>query len=182
MKKCLAYILIGLVAAGAGSAQTLASETTGDLCEKKPALSSAKEKSAGPQRKNNMMSEAQRSKIRADREKALRRMVTLIQNEMDPAKKAILVDQLRAKLVQDAERAQAGFRKRLELAEKEVLKMKKRLWDAEKNLDRNVEEQLKRVLSGERFERPQGKHSSTSNFHESRPGGPVGGNPDSPVQ
>ena len=84
----------------------------------------------------------------------MQKLVDAARAEADPAKKAVLVDQLRAKLTEGAERMHAGFNERLKRAEVEVEKMKQRLAEEVKNKDKKVEEQLRRLLAGEKFKRP----------------------------
>lgn len=100
------------------------------------------------------LTEEQRAKAKAYYE-AVHKLAEAARNETDPVKKEALVEQLRVKLTEGAERMQQEFRKRLEKAEKEVARMRERLNEGEKNMSERVEEHLRKILSGERPERPR---------------------------
>lgn len=108
------------------------------------------------QRKRPQLTEEQRAEMKVNHQ-AMQNLVEAARAETDPAKKAELTDQLRVKLTDGAEKMHAEFRKRLERAEGDVAKMKQRLAEEVQNKDQKVEEQLQRLLSGEKFNRPEGK-------------------------
>lgn len=110
------------------------------------------------QQRRGQMTQEQRGKMKAHFQ-AVQTLADQARNEVDPVKKEELIAQLRAKLTDGAEKMQNEFRKRLEVAEVEVKKMKKRLAEQEKGLEKRVEEQLQRLLSGEKPSRGgHGKH------------------------
>ncbi|QHI70630.1 hypothetical protein [Tichowtungia aerotolerans] len=118
-------------------------------------------------RKRPMMSEEQRTKIKAHYEK-VHRLAEAARAETDPVKKEELVGQLRVTLMEGAQQMQAEFSKRLEKAEKDVARMRERLEDGEKNMAARVEEHLQQILSGERPER-QRHGPGSGGRHERHP-------------
>jgi hypothetical protein len=157
MKKWMLYTLIAVCTAGSASAAWWPFGSKKQT-EKPAAIERPRPDRPGMQHKRPEMSEEQRAKIekgKAERE-AIHKLAEAARNETDPAKKAELVDALRAKVTAGAEKMQAEFRQRLEKAEEGVEKMKKRLADAEKNKQQKVEEQVQRLLSGEAPKRPEG--------------------------
>ena len=163
MKKWMMIILAGIITAGSGSAAIWPFGSKEK--EEAPAVASSEVQSGekhrnppqgareGMQRKRSKISEEQRAKMKANFQE-MQKLVDAARAEADPAKKAVLVDQLRAKLTEGAERMHAGFNERLKRAEVEVEKMKQRLAEEVKNKDKKVEEQLRRLLAGEKFKRP----------------------------
>lgn len=96
-------------------------------------------------------------KMKAHHE-ALMKLGEAARNETDPVKKEALVAELRAKVTEGMDRMLADQKKRLAQAEVELPKLKERLADAEKNRDVRIEEQVKRILSGEpMMKHPDGK-------------------------
>ncbi len=100
------------------------------------------------QRKRPQLSEGQRAKMKAHFE-AVKKMADAVRSEPDPVKKAQLTADLRAKLNESADLMQAEFEKRIEKAEADILKMKARLAEGEKNKEKRIDEQLRKLLSGE---------------------------------
>jgi hypothetical protein len=100
------------------------------------------------QRNRPQLNEQQRAQMKAHFE-AVQKLAEGVRNETDPAKKAEMTAALRAKLSESAERMQTEFRKRVEKAEADIVKMKKRLEDGEMNKDKRIDEQLQKLLSGE---------------------------------
>jgi len=103
------------------------------------------------------------------RHNELKSLAVAARSETDPAKKEALIEQIRTKMTAGAEKMQEGFRKRLEKAERDVEKMKQRLADAEKNRDQRVEENIQRLLAGEKMERPDGKRPERKRHSEDAP-------------
>lgn len=99
----------------------------------------------------------QAAKIKAQRDEIMK-IGEAARNETDPAKKEELIGQLRVKLTEAADKIQAEMKKRLDQAEKELPKLRERMADAEKNKTARIEEQLQRILAGEPFKGPEGKH------------------------
>jgi hypothetical protein len=71
------------------------------------------------------------------------------------AAKAEIVAQLRAKLGEVADRMQAHQEKRLAQAEEHLASLKAKFEDAKANRDKLIEEQVQRVLKGEKPRRPE---------------------------
>lgn len=109
------------------------------------------------QRRHPEIREEQRARMKANF-KEIQKLVAAARAETDPAKKSERIGQLREKLSEGADRMLAGFSQRLNRAEAEVEKMKQRLAEEVKNKDRKVDEQLQRLLAGEKIHRhPEGK-------------------------
>lgn len=163
MKKVIAYLLITIFAAATASAEEkqpwwkLGLGGKDVVAQEEVVPPSQRMKEGAPQRQRAQMSDAQRAEMKANQE-IIHQLAEAARAETDPAKKAVLVDQLRAKLTEGAQKMQAEFRKRLQTAEGEVSKMKERLAEAEKNMDKRVEEHLQKLLAGEKMERLGGKH------------------------
>ena len=109
----------------------------------------------GPMDKHggSMMTPEMREQMKADHE-AIRDLVGAYRLETDEAKKAELVVQIRARLGAIADRMQTLQAQRLSQAEERLADLKKKIEDAKANRDSLIDEQLQRVLSGERPERP----------------------------
>jgi len=158
MKKWIVYVVIGLIMAGSASAAVWSFES-----KEKPGDPPAIERSMqlrpggpGAQNKRTPLSEKQRAEMKAHRE-AIQQLVDAARTETDPAKKAVLVDQLRVKLTDGAKKMQAEFSERLKKAEQGVEKMKQRLVDGKQNRAQRVEEHLQKLLTGETPEGFTGK-------------------------
>lgn len=115
------------------------------------------------------MSPEQMEKMKATHEE-LKKIGEAARNETDPAKKEVLIGQLRAKLTEIADNMQAEGRKRLEQAEKELPKLKEKLAEAEKNKSARIEEQLQRILAGEPMRGPEGKRPEGAPKKEGKKG------------
>ena len=105
------------------------------------------ERPAGP------MSPEMMKQMRADH-KAIRELGEAARAETDEAKKAELVGQLRAKLGEVADRMQAHQEQRLAQAEERLANLKAKIEEGKTNRDSRIEEQVQRILSGERPRRP----------------------------
>jgi len=163
MKKWIITVLIGIFTAGSALAQgPLGSDEAGGRRQGDP-----RHRPAMSERKR-----AQIEKFKAERE-AARQLAETARSEADPAKKAVLVDELRTKLTKGAEKMQAEHRKRLQKAEQGVEKMKARLAEAEKNKEQRVEQHVQDLLAGKKPERPEWKR------HQ---GGPHGKGSQPPVE
>lgn len=97
-------------------------------------------------------------KMKANHEE-LMKIGEAARNETDPAKKEVLVGQLRGKLTEMADKMQAEAKRRLDQAEKELPKLRERMADAEKNKAARVEEQVQRILAGQPLAPFEGKRS-----------------------
>ena len=98
--------------------------------------------------KRPQLSPEQMEKMKAQHEE-LMKMGEAARNETDPAKKEILVGQLRTKLTEIADKMQAEAKKRLDQVEKELPKLKERIADYETNKAARIEDQVKRILAGQ---------------------------------
>ena len=159
MNKWLVYMLMVVFAAGVSVAEDKApwwklgfggnDEEQMDAPPAEPSPGGRMDREGRPgMERRPKMSEEQRAKIKAEYE-AIHSLAEAARNETDPAKKAELTDQLRAKLTEGAEKMQAEFRKRLEKAEAGVEKMRERLEQGEKDMSARVEAHLQKLLSGE---------------------------------
>ena len=96
-----------------------------------------------------------REEIRAEH-RAIRDLGMAARNETDPAKKAELVGQLRAKLGEIADRIQAHQEERLAQAEERFDALRERIEHAKANRDALIEEQVQNILEGKRPSGPAG--------------------------
>ena len=105
--------------------------------------------------------------------KAIRELGDAARAETDAAKKAELVVQLRAKLVEVADRMQANQEKRLAQAEERLSGLKAKIEEAKANRATLIDEQVQRILSGERPQRPE-RFNDFPNAKGGRHGAPGG--------
>lgn len=120
-----------------------------------------------------MMDPAMMEQMRADH-KAIRELGEAARAETDEAKKAELVKQLTVKLNEVADRIQTNQEKRLAQAEERLTGLKAKIEDAKKNRDGIIADQVKRILAGERPERPE----AFKNFPNAKQGHRGGDRPD----
>jgi hypothetical protein len=109
---------------------------------------SGQKREGGGEYKRPQLTPEQMEKMKAQHEE-LMKMGEAARNEIDPAKKEILVGQLRTKLTEIADKMQVEAKKRLDQAEKELPKLRERMADAEKNKTTRIEEQVQRILAGQ---------------------------------
>ena len=109
----------------------------------------------GPQkdRPGGPMSPEMMAQMRADH-RAIRALGEAACAETDEARKAELVAQLRAKLGEISDRMQAHREQRLAQSEERLADLKEKIENAKTNRDALIEEQIQRILSGERPPRP----------------------------
>ncbi len=143
MKKTL--MLITIVGLTAGSALAQRGEGLGRMRDDGP--------QAGKAKHGSRMSEEARAEIRAERDE-IRDLVGAIRVETDETRKTELTAQLRAKLNVVADRMQEHHQKRLEEAEQRLDALRERIDDSIDNRDELIEEQIERLLAGERPGRP----------------------------
>ena len=168
MKKWMSYIAVVGLAAGTASAAwwPFGSDSKTEQAPAVPvtAVPSATPETAHMQRpegkgeRHMQLSPEQREKMKA-RHEELAKLSEAARNETDPAKKEVLVGQLRAKLTAMADERQVEMKKRIDNAENELPKLKERLAESEKNQSANIEKQVQRILAGESTERPEGAAS-----------------------
>jgi hypothetical protein len=82
--------------------------------------------------------------------KAIRELGEAARAETDEAKKAEIVSQLRTKLGEVADLMQKKWEERLAQAEERLAGLKAKIEDSKTNRDSLIDEQVKRVLAGER--------------------------------
>jgi hypothetical protein len=138
-------------------------QLTPEQIEKMKALREAagQKREGGGEYKRPQPTPEQIEKMKAQHEE-LMKMGEAARNETDPAKKEILVGQLRAKVTEIADKMQAEAKKRLDQAEKELPKLRERLADAEKNKTTRIEEQVQRILAGQPLAQHEGKRPDQS--------------------
>ena len=166
MKKWMSYIAVVGLTAGTASAAwwPFGSDKKAEQAPAVQAPATAPEMShmQRPEGKGegrrSQMSPEQKEKMKA-RHEELKKLGEAARNEPNPAKKDVLIGQLRTKLTEMADERQAGMKKRIENAEQELPKLKERLAEAEKNKSANIEKQVQRILAGEPIERPEGAYS-----------------------
>ena len=112
-----------------------------------PSMRGREDRPGGP------VSEEMRAQMRAERD-AIRDIVGAIRVETDDSRKAELTGQLRTKLGSIADRMQAHQEERLAQAEERLSGLKERIEHAKANRDSLIEEEVQRLLSGERPGRP----------------------------
>ena len=96
-------------------------------------------------------------KMKAQREEIMK-LGEAARNETDPAKKEVLVAELRAKLTEIADKMQAEAKKRIAQAGEETGKLQQKVADYEKNKPARIEEQVQRILAGQSPYPSEGKH------------------------
>ncbi len=111
------------------------------------------DKRGGKDRPRGPMSQEDMEQMKADHQeiKALGEAARAVTNE---AAKAEIVAQLRSKLGEVADRMLANQEKRLAQAEERLAGLTAKIEDAKTNRDTLIEEQVQRVLKGERPQRP----------------------------
>ena len=138
-----------------------------------------KDKRGGKDRPGGPMDPAMMEQMKADHKeiKALGEAARAVTNE---AAKAEIVAQLRAKLGEVADRMQVMQEKRLAQAEEHLVALKAKIEDSKANRDKLIEEQVQRVLSGERPQHPDRFKDFPNAKHGMPEGGPEGGMPPPP--
>jgi len=160
MKKWMSYILAVGLMAGAASAALWPFSSDKKEGQTPSASVAAPEvspiqRSEDKVKQRKQLSPEQIEKMKA-RHEELKKLGDAARNETDPAKKELLVGQLRAKLTAMADERQANLKKRIDDAEKELPKLKERLAEAEKNKSANIEKRIQRILAGEPMDLPKG--------------------------
>jgi len=172
MKKWMSYVVIVGLTAGTASAAWW--PFGGNKTEETEMEKSGAEVPQEP--RHSQMSPEQIEKMKARREgggqdrqqmnsarmqkaKEIQALGEAARAETDPVKKEAMVAQLRAKLVEVADKMQAENKIRMEQAEDALVKLKERMADAEANKTARIEEQIQRILAGKSFRPVDGKHS-----------------------
>ncbi|MBM4151922.1 MAG: hypothetical protein FJ220_00140 [Kiritimatiellaceae bacterium] len=156
MKKWMHCLLIAGLTAGTASAawwpfgSSDEKEQPAPVAPSEPVPDRPQMKHEGPgaERFGDRISPEQKEKMKAEHAE-LMKLGEAARNETDPAKKEVLIGQLRARLTANADKMYAEGKKRLEQAEAEVPKLKARLAEAEKNKEARIEQRLQQILSGE---------------------------------
>jgi hypothetical protein len=162
MKKTMMALMIAAVTAGTAFAeqgddggQRRKGKSWGDDPGGKQAWGQRDERGGDEERPGGpMMDPAQMEQMRADH-KVIRELGQSARAETDEDKKAEIVSQLRVKLGEVADRMQANQEKRLAQAEERLTGLKARIDEEKTNRDSRIEEQIQRILSGERPQRPE---------------------------
>ncbi|HOU20914.1 MAG: hypothetical protein KBC66_08570 [Kiritimatiellae bacterium] len=154
--KCTTLMIVAALAAGAVFAQEDVSESyplppaRPGMCGMTSPHGGAKQATRGDRdRSGGPMSPEMKEQMRAEH-RAIRQLGAAARAETDETKKAELVEQLRAKLGEAADRMQAHQEERLAQAEERLAGLKERVADGQANRDARIEEQIQRILSGER--------------------------------
>ena len=160
MKKTLMILAIAALAAGTAFAQRgdgrgpmRDGSGPGDCDMTGPGPMAGKALRGDRERPGGPMSAEMKDQMRAEH-RAIRDLGQAARAETDEAKKAELVAQLRAKLGEVADRMQAHQEERLAQAEERLADLKARIADGQANRDSRIEEQIQRILAGERPPRP----------------------------
>jgi len=85
----------------------------------------------------------------------LKALAETARNETDPVKKEALIDQLRIKVTEVADKMQKQHRQRILKAERNIAKLKERMAEAEKNRPQMIEKRVQQLLSGEQHRPPR---------------------------
>ena len=168
MKKCMLMIAIAALAAGTACAQEGGEDSHGrkDKARNRAERMLVRDK----ERPDNPMTDEMRAELRAEHE-AIRDLAGAIRIETDDAQKAALVDQLRVKLGEAADRMQTLQAERLVQAEQRLGKLKERIEYAKTHRDELVEEHLQNILAGKR----PPPHGGFKNFPNAKHGMPEDG-------
>lgn len=175
MRKWIVCVLIGACAAGMAAAEETGvpwyKKLFGKTADEKPAeipaalavpAAPAVMETPGPVRQRQNMQERepagervrqhatpeQMERARAQQAEVMK-LGAAARAETDPAKKEILVGQLRVKLNEIADRTQQMHQKRLEEAGRDLSTLKERAAESRKNREQRIEEQVQRILAGQ---------------------------------
>lgn len=107
----------------------------------------------GGERPGGPMDPAMMEQMKADH-KAIRELGDAARAVTNEAAKAEIVAQLRAKIGEVADRMQAHQEQRLAQAEEHLASLKAKIEESKANRDKLIDEQVQRVLSGEKPQRP----------------------------
>ena len=107
----------------------------------------------GPDRPGGPMSPEMIRDMRAAHQ-AIRDLAQAARTETNETKKTEIVSQLRAKLVESADRMQAHQEERLAQAEQQLATLRERIQYAKDHRDELVDEQIEHLLSGSPMPRP----------------------------
>ena len=139
------------------------------------------DKRGGKDRPGGPLDPAEMEQMRAEHE-AIRDLAGAVRLETDSAKKAALVEQLRAKLGAVADLMQVKQEKRLAQAEERLAGLKEKIEYGKTHRAELIEEQVQRILSGERPQRPERFKDFPNAKHGMPEGGPEGGMPPPPAE
>ena len=175
MKTCMLMIAIAALAAGTAFAQEGGEDSQGQKGKgwNRDGQGRNREERMlvrDKDRPGNPMTDEMRAELRAEHE-AIRDLAGAIRIETDGTKKAALVDQLRVKLGEVADRMQVKQAERLVQAEQRLGELKERIEYAKTHRDELVEEQLQSILAGKR----PPHHGGFKNFPNAKRGMPEDG-------
>ena len=137
------------------------------------------DKRGGKDHPGGPMDPAMMEQMKADH-KEIKALGDAARSVTSESAKAEITAQLRAKLGEVADRMQAMQEKRLAQAEERLADLKAKMEDAKANRDALIEEQVQRVLKGERPQRPDRFKDFPNAKHGMPEGGPDGEVPPPP--
>ena len=157
MKKTLMLMTVAALAAGAACAQNAGGDNSGCPAGKKWDRESGRagwnQMDKRGDRPDGPVDAETMQKMRAIHEE-IRDLAGAARVETDEAKKAEIVARLRAKLGEVADLMQAKQEQRLAQAEERLAGLKERIEYAKTHREEMLDEQVQRVLSGEKPQRP----------------------------
>lgn len=167
MKKWMELILIAGLTAGTASAAFWPFGNKDEKAEEQPpVLEESQHRKERPRRPGGG-EERRRSRLSPEQAKRFQQMRNThreimeigkaARNETDPVKQEELVGQLRDKLNQVADKMQKMHEKRLKQAEQEIGRLRERAKEMSANRDERIEEQIQKILAGERLGPPEGE-------------------------
>ena len=158
MKKTLMLMTVAALAAGVACAQNAGDDNSGCPAGKAQGREGGhggwNQTDKRGDRFNGPVDAETMQKMRATHEE-IRDLAGAARIETDEAKKAEIVARLRAKLGEVADLMQAKQEQRLAQAEERLAGLKERIEYAKTHRDEMLDEQVQRVLSGERPQRPE---------------------------
>lgn len=137
------------------------------------------DKRGGKDRPGGPLDPAEMEQMRAEHE-AIRDLAGAVRLEADPAQKAALIEQLRTKLGVVADLMQVKQEKRLAQAEERLAGLKEKIEYGKTHRAELIEEQVQRILSGERPQRPNRFKDFPNAKHGMPDRGPEGDMPPPP--
>ena len=195
MKKTLTLMSIIALAAsvalaqhhGPGPCHDRAGKDSPDCDMSGPGPMAGKAMRGGPACGDGPMSAEMRDEIRAEH-RAIRDLAGAIRVESDEARKAELTEELRGKLGGITDRVQQHQRNRFRQAQEQLDELGQRIEQAEQNRDKLIDEQVQRLIAGERPACPQTYGDfpyakERKGYGDKRPAkakGPRGRKPDAP--
>jgi isoleucyl-tRNA synthetase len=169
MKKWIGILLIAGLTTGTASAAFWPFGSNDDETEDQSTTTEESQKQMQPPyRPGNRYGQSQHSKLSPEQiekmkqarqqmrqqRQAIMKLGEAARNETDPEKKKELVDQLRVKLNEVADKMQAMHEKRLKKVEQEIDRLREQAKKMTENRDERIEKQIEKILSGEHKKGP----------------------------